>query len=408
MEKNGLIKYVLLGFGFAFLFFFFVPAFFNPAYKMIFPGTFMVADFVGADLKTIVTFLRSYFQEGISPYMNEYYYPPFTILFFTPFIALPHFTSYFIITIFTFALYLLYLTFYPLRLSGNKIFTPLLIFFLVTGLISYGFQFELERGQFNIIAAVLCITAIYFFHYKPKLRIIAYVLFILSVQLKIYPAIFILLLIDDWHAWKVNIKRFAILGIVNFLLLFIAGTGLFSDFLNNVLFYSANPISWTGNHSISSFITLVTQKSVERLGMTQLAWTAAFAPAMKLILLAGYALTLFFVIRGIYIRREKGFNNILFFVCMIGALIIPSVSHDYKLALMTLPVALMLNDFEIHWNAGPDIVTKALIIFASFLYSSLLFSYTTKPVFLSNNFPFLFLLLFVVIYLNARMRKNAV
>ncbi|MDD5362370.1 MAG: glycosyltransferase family 87 protein [Ignavibacteria bacterium] len=399
----------MTGFGIALMCFFFIPVFFTPAHRMIFPGTFMAADIIGNDLRIIVLYASSFFKDGVSPYASEYYYyPPFTVFFFAPLSMFPHIGAFILISLVTFILYLMYLAFYALRFSGNKFFTPLLIFFIVTGLLSYGFQFEIERGQFNIIAVVLCITAIYFFHYKPKLRILAYVLFVLSVQLKIYPAIFILLLVDDWHELKVNIKRFAILAVVNILLLFILGTGIFSDFFNNVCYYSVNPISWTGNHSISSFITLVTQKSVERLGMTQLAWTAPFAPAARIILLAVYLITLFYVITRIYKRSEKGFNNLLFFVCMIGALIIPSVSHDYKLALLTLPVFLLFNDFENLWNAGKDTAGKVLIIFASFLYSSLLFSYTTKPVYLSNNFPFLFLLLFVMIYLNSNLRKKSV
>jgi hypothetical protein len=407
-ENESIINYILAGFGFAFLLFFFIPAFLNPEHKMMFPGTFMAADFIGSDLKTIVLFVGNYFNDGISPYMGEYYYPPFTVLFFAPFMVLPHFGAYVLITIFSFSLYLLYLAFYPLKLSNNKFFTPLLVFFVITGLLSYGFQFEIERGQFNVISVVLCVTAIYIFHNKPKLRLLAYFLFIISVQLKIYPIIFILLLVDDWHAWKQNLLRFAILGFVNVLFLFVMGAGLFSDFLYNVFYYTENPVSWTGNHSISSFITLVTQKSVERLGITHLAWTASFAPAVRIFLLLSYLLILIFTIKGIYKRNEKGFNNILFFVCMIGAQIIPPVSHDYKLALMTLPVVLLFIDFEKLWCGTSDNITKVLLLFASFLYSSLLFSYTTKHIYIGNSFPVLFLMLLVMVYLNDRLKKIAV
>ena len=78
---------------------------------------------------------------------------------------------------------------------------------LVTGLFSYGFQFELKQGQWNLIAFLFSVAAIYLFHQKPKYRWAAYLLFSISVQLKLFPAIFVFTLIDDFTDWKNNAKR---------------------------------------------------------------------------------------------------------------------------------------------------------------------------------------------------------
>ena len=60
-------------------------------------------------------------------------------------------------------------------------------FCFVTGLTSHGLQFELERGQFNVVAISLCLLAVYIFHYQVKYRHFGYLLFLVAVQLKVYP-----------------------------------------------------------------------------------------------------------------------------------------------------------------------------------------------------------------------------
>ncbi len=65
----------------------------------------------------------------------------------------------------------------------------------------------------ELIAFSLCVAAICIFHRKPKYRWFAYLLFSISVQLKLYPAIFVFTLIEDFTDWKNNIKRIVGLGI---------------------------------------------------------------------------------------------------------------------------------------------------------------------------------------------------
>jgi hypothetical protein len=306
----------------------------------------------------------------------------------------------------TLILYCFYIIYFPLKFSNRKKINLIFLLFTITGLISYGFQFELERGQFNIISIFLCVTAIYLFHFKPKYRILSYVLFTISVQLKIYPAIFIFMFIEDWSLWKQNLIRISILIIVNFLSLFILGLNIFNDFIYYVIHFSAYPTAWMGNHSISSFLILITEKSVERLGMKGLSWTNNYSSSVKLFLLTVFLFLLFWIIYNNIKRKEIGFSKKLFFVCMIGALIIPPISHDYKLALLILPVALMFDELNKKISSAINISVKTLVIVSSFLYSSTLFSFSNKPIYLSNNFPFIFLLLISLLILDYIVDKR--
>ena len=109
-------------------------------------------------------------------------------------------------------------------------------------LFSYGILFELERGQYDLIAMFLCIAAIYLFHFHPRLRIPAYLLFCIAVQLKIYPLIFIVALIDYSQPVSTHLKRWGALLLANFLLLFMLGLRPFMEFKQAML--TQLRISW--------------------------------------------------------------------------------------------------------------------------------------------------------------------
>jgi len=128
-------------------------------------------------------------------------------------------------------------------------------------LFSYGFQFELERGQFNLIAFSFVMLAVYLFHAKPRFRPLAYVLLILSIQLKVFPLIFLVMFVDDWTDWHSNIKRFAGIILVNISLLFILGYQVFLDFIMGISKQALEPHVTMTNHSIKVFSELLFKKA---------------------------------------------------------------------------------------------------------------------------------------------------
>ncbi len=398
-ETKRVLTAAAAGYALALLLFFALPLAVNPSVSGMFGRYLPFAPVPGNDLKTILEFNADYYSLGASPYSGENYYPPFSTLFFAPFVFSGHTASYIIILALTLFLYSVYVFILPAKLTEKKY-----SFFAAAGILaflSYGFLFELERGQFNTIAYTFAALGVWLFHKKPRLRFLSYVLITVAAQLKLYPAIFALMLVDDWSLWKKNLYRFAGLAAVNFLLLFILGAGIFRDFINNVTLYSSDSISWTGNHSISSFIKLVSEKAVERLGMGWLAWTAAISAPLNYFLLGVYLILTGDMIRSAVKRKEKGFSEVLFFACAIGAMIIPPVSHDYKLALLYLPAALILQGYV---NKQYNVYFVFLI---SFLVSMTMFPYSFKPLYLGNNFPVLFAL-FILVWAHERffLRRN--
>jgi hypothetical protein len=92
-------------------------------------------------------------------------------------------------------------------------------------------------------------------------------------------------------------------------------------------------------------------------------------------------------------HNTRGLNPYLLLVCTIAALIIPSVSNDYKLSLLITPIALLFCSFPKPTNPEKKILFISLVILSSLAYWTTLFPATVKPEFLSRNFPALVVIL---------------
>ena len=393
-----LIMWVLLGFSITYLFFFIYPIFLsNPI--MQFPRYVPAMDPIGVDLKANLSFSNSLFFAK----KDTGNYTPLTNILFAPLLFLKFYWAYRIITLINVFCYVLLTLVVPLRIAKNRQVPSLLMLLFITGLFSYGFQFELERGQFNVIAISMCFLAIWIYHYHNRYRFLAYILFIISVQLKAYPLIFIVMLIGDWHDWKNNIKRVLILVIVNIALLFVLGYQAFLNFLKTITGFAGVPYIWSGNHSIFAFVALFSQKLYEH-GWV---WAKQNSGLVQNALLAIIAVCIFLIILKIYRQKQTGLNSYLLLACTIGALVIPSVSNDYTLSFLTAPVAILLLSngfFEQTQNRSLHIVMIVLLLVFSIAYSSTLFSITNSPSLFFpfprllpiNKFPPLFVMLLVV------------
>jgi len=229
---RSLTPWVFAGFLMTYIPFLIVPVFLNNEHVMkeICPVLLIENAGIGMDLKEILEFSRSWFVEHKTPYIISNSYPPLETLFFVPLLYLDFNTAYVLFTAINFGCYLLLTLALPVLFSRQRQLSPLIILFVATGLFSHGFLFEVERGQFNVIAMLFCLLGIYLFHFHRRWRIPAYVLFSLSAQLKVFPAIFILMLVDNWRDWKAVLKRFALLAAANFLCLFVLGPTAFREF----------------------------------------------------------------------------------------------------------------------------------------------------------------------------------
>jgi Glycosyltransferase family 87 len=222
-----IITWVAIGFVIAYFLFYISPTFLNAQGQFHYPtGYLPPREHIGFDTRLTLDHIRVWFEGGRQP---KYIFPALTTVLFTPLLLLRYPANFYVVTAFTLTSYLILNLLLPLLIQ-KKESRLLILFIFAASIFSYGLQFELETGQFYTIAMMLTVAAIYIFHRHPAYRIFAYILFSISIQLKVFPAIFVVMFVDNWRDWKGIIKRFAMLGLANFALLFLLGYSYFSVF----------------------------------------------------------------------------------------------------------------------------------------------------------------------------------
>ncbi|MCX6068620.1 MAG: glycosyltransferase family 87 protein [Chloroflexi bacterium] len=244
--------WVFAGFLIAYWLFFFMPVFLNTV------GTFNQDAYIpagariGMDQNEIVNVMVKPFFNGQTDFLVRGPYPPLLTVLYAPFTLMDPATSYATITIINLGIFLFLTLFLPWKIQGKL--NPLVFLFIVSGLYSYGFHFEVERGQFNLLTIFFVFSAVWSFHYYPKFRLLSYLLFSIAIQFKVFPILFIICFVDDWRSWNTNIKRFIGLGVFNFALLFVLGYRNFFMFLENISGFAVRKFGGFSGHSVSPFI----------------------------------------------------------------------------------------------------------------------------------------------------------
>lgn len=387
----------MLGFSIGYLLFYIFPVFLNIAREMSFLEFIPAHNPIGEDLNFTLRYTEEWILYGRSPYTLGGAFPPITHILFAPLVYVDATIAYKLITYLTLFCYFFSALLVPVWISKSKQNIPPIVFLFLTGLFSYGLHFEMERGQFNIIALFFCLFAVYLFHHKPRFRILAIVLFTISIQLKIYPAIFMVLFIDDWRDWKTTIRRMIGIGAMNFLALFALGKRNFLEFINSLTeIQLTNVEAWIGNHSITSFTQLYSKKELVVPYLQHWPWMIQNAVLLKILLLIFVFVCLITLIYVAYLRNEQGVNTFLLLGCAICTLLIPSISHDYKLSILPAAMAIFFSRYDDSVQSYRMQIFSALTLFLlSGFYSVTLFSYTNKPDYLFNNMPVLLIMLFI-------------
>jgi len=390
VDEQPLITWVVAGFLLAYLLFFITPMFLNFRVQFQYFDRYLPDTVnLGLDLRQNTRYTRQWLIEGKSPYADNFmFFPPFINLFQAPLLLIGYPAAFYflfgveILSNFGLALIL------PL-LHNRKRELSIVFFFFLTGLFSYGMQFELERGQFNLIAFFLCLFAVYIYHYHEEFRYFAYLFFAMSVQLKLYPLIFVVMFIKDWRDWKNNLIRMAGLGALNIGLLFIMGYKLFLDFFRSLTtqIYQEGAYGWIGNNSIKAFVFNLKQEGFGVLTGSSLEWIRQNSRSIEFFLLGIVALCLGSILVSAYLRKENGFNPYLLMACTIGAMIIPAVSNDYKLSILSAPMAILFCNLDIPLNKVRRRWLFMLIFLASFAYSVTLYPFKYRPDLIANSLP---------------------
>ncbi|GAB4543562.1 MAG: hypothetical protein Fur002_15860 [Anaerolineales bacterium] len=373
----------------AFFLFWVVPMYFRANLTVHYPNGYLPKVIpIGNDFRLALQAAQAWAD---ACQLTDFIFTPAALAFFTPFIKLEYARAY---HLFVLLILFSYLTFAALTLLlVDAKHHAAAVFLLLASAYSYGVQFELERGQSHSIALALTLAALYLFHQFPRARWLSYVLFSLSIQLKFYPALFVVFFVDDWRAWKPTLIRFGALGLANILALFLLGGEYFTQFYQHMLNSAADGEIALGNHSIQSFLAMLSKDGLGMFEGAALNWIqvnrAALFNGLSGYVVAGFALILVLVIR----RNQRGTNPNLLLAAVIVSLTLPSVNHDYTLPLLTVPFTLAFIRWgtrEYRWGKFTSIT---LLVVSALTYSVTLFPLNHKPLWLNSSLPALLILL---------------
>jgi hypothetical protein len=354
---------------------------------------------IGNDLRLIMGAAGS-LAEGGSPYAGANKYPPLATAFFTGLLGLNIRDALRVLSTASLFLFIFLCLGVPYWLSRERRLPAFAWFMFAVGLFSYGFHFEIERGQFNLLAVGLAMLGVTLYHRAPRLKWAAFILFCLAVQLKIYPAIFVLFFTRDWRDWKSNLLRWGGLGLANLFLLLGLGWRVFSDFVSMMtsVVGGLGFKDWPVSHSINGFISF---------WGSQTPWVAENARLLQamlyLVVIALTALCLWAAV-----RRRETLDPYLLLACTLAALTLPSLSNDYTLAFLIGPAVLFFTRVEERFSGEEGRMPGWMgwmPAACGLAFGSTFFSYYVKPPLLQNQFPALFII-FLCTALFSNFEKN--
>jgi hypothetical protein len=318
-------------------------------------------------------------------------------LLFIPLTFLQGDAPFHVLTLMTYLCYAFITLIFPLILSDRKNLPAWAWFLAAAGLYSYGLLFEIERGQFNLIAMTSAFASILIFRRLPRHRWLAYVLLTVAIQLKIYPAVFVVFFVDDWKQWKTYLLRWVLLGLANIAALFVCGVDTALHYIQamTTVVTSLGISDWPVSHSVSSFLDF----SNYYMGINPIVLRAA-----QIILQVGIAVLTGYTLLNAW-RKNRLTDAYLLLACTLTALTIPALSNDYTLSYLVGPAIYLFMHLESKHETGsqnPPILAVALI---SLCLSGTYFSYFQKPIPLQNHFPALLLMLICVVGLSERENR---
>ncbi len=386
------LTWVILGALPAFILYLIIPMFFDSSHRIQYPVDYIRQLVpIGMDFQSMLHAIDLWLQSGQS---TQYVFTPLVNILFAPLLLLGYPNSYYLITFVTLISYLtLSLLAFLMSDPQNR---SVVVVIAVVSIFSYGLMFELERGQTYTLSLMLCVLAAYLFHWQRDFRWLAYLLFCVAVQLKFYPALFVLLFVDDWRDWKNTLVRFFALGLANILLLFLFGFPYFSTFYDQMLNSVQSGEAAVVNHSIQSFVFMLSSSEWNLFTGATMLWIEKNSGLISNLLYVYFLICFLIVLVGAYIRNKPGFNADLLLVCVIGSLVLPSVNHDYTLPLLMAPVAMSVVSWHTQDFSRSKLLAVVLTIIASFAYAVTLIPHVFKPVYLKNSLPMLFIILTVV------------
>ena len=362
----------------------------------------------GVDLQVVLGYGRMWLFDGRSPYATDNPFPPLANVLFAPLLLLSQSNAYHVVVTLTFVASVLSIVLLPRVFTTDAWSRSVLWVVLTLSFSSYGLQFEIERGQFNVIAMALCYGAIAVFRCYPRRRLLAYVLFTCAVQLKVYPAIMVVLLCEPGEGLWTVARRWVALAATNVACVFALGGDCAKGFFRGLGVQANDPYVWLGNHSVKAFAKMpeTYRRQILASGhgdISTLAWLQTHGASISLLLTALVLLLFAAIIWG---ARRKAAQPVLLLAGTLCCLVLPGASQDYKLSILPPAMAAFLCWAE-PGNSG-TFAQRLLVFLGTFVYTGLQASYVTRPMLFMNVFPLLMVLVVICfLQLLAAPRKAA-
>jgi len=200
---------------------------------------------------------------------------------------------------------------------------------LVAGLwlfTSVGFLYEMERGNIDLFALLFALLAVWLMLRLPRSPWWPALALAVAINLKLYPGVLLVLLL-----WRYRRRAVLPALVTNAVLLLIAGpANVVHTIEGQVAVEGVAEAYWWGNHSAAALATVLRGLSV--------AWPSwVFWPLLIVPVLLWLATLALLVRRGWSARRAV----LAAAACVPVMSVAPGISHDYKLVICVLPVAVL-------------------------------------------------------------------
>lgn len=350
--------------------FYYIPVFLNKQNYMYFFEPAPRFNPIGIDLRWLHSIIMEWSE-------NKFIYKPGLTLHFPPLIliifiwasACSFNTLYQIYVPFCFSLYFITCIMFLLFLKKKHQYSEqsLLIAmpFILLGYFSYGVQFEIERGQWNLLAFSLVLLGIILLQKNLKMcKYFAYSLLFVATQIKLWPLVYILPFVRLETSTSNAIRKTFSFFVLNLAFLFIFGKRGAENFISQLHEFAAASKYGVAQTSFTSFLWCLKKENL------------FFEKPICYVALFCFVLIAMFAFHITFFGKKYNFE-VLIFLCTLLSLLIPSQSNDYKLCLLPISLVIMIPYFYtiISKNSLCNILISLIVFFITFTY----FSFTLRP-----------------------------
>jgi len=196
-------------------------------------------------------------------------------------------------------------------------------FWLMT---SYGFMYEVERGNIDLYALFFALLSIWLMLRLPRSAWWPAVVLAVAINLKLYPGVLLVILF-----WRYRWRALLPAVVANAVLLLITGPGNVRSTVTALTASEGRTRAlWWGNHSAAALANVLRQAT---------GWAPSwiYVPLL-LVPVALWALTLLVLVRRGWSDRRAVLAAA---ACVPVMGVVPAISHDYKLVLYVFPLAVL-------------------------------------------------------------------